>query len=108
MNIEFSQKLHQFCEKKQIHQFFLSVNLIEEPCLQIYRPAIIFEQKNLDKDEFQLIGTHDGVEIYRNQEFLDRFGKLDHLHFTVKGLLKKHVILENVDPIIKNVCKVPT
>lgn len=107
MEIHISEKVHQFCAAKGISQLYFVVHLTEEPCTQIYQPMIKTNVKISNPDTFELVGKFDEYEIYQDSEYLQMFGNIEEIQLDLKGLLKKQIIIKNVDPIIRNVCKVP-
>ena len=105
MAIQFSDQVKNYFEKKSITQMRLQVDLIEEPCTQIYNPKLV-PFTDSPKDSDILLGSHENVSFYALPEFISRFGQPSELVLSLKGLLKKKVILKNIEPIIKNVCKI--
>ncbi|WP_371805537.1 hypothetical protein [Candidatus Lokiarchaeum ossiferum] len=103
-NVQFDTRALEYIEKKKISNVLIDVEYLEEPCTQIFSPIV--------KDQAHFISEDKG---YRNQqgllvEFSDQY--LNHFDFSqdiiisTEGLLKKHLSVKNIDPIIKNVCKI--
>ena len=107
MVVNFSEKVKQYCSSKQISDLVLVVDFMEEPCTQIYTPIVRPFKKKENIADFTQIGNFDGINLYYDSQFSEIFGISDELSFDLKGLLKKHIELLNMDPIIKNVCKLP-
>ncbi len=106
MEVIFSEKVLQFCNSKNYSTLVLSVDLYEEPCTQIYSPSVQSFTEYSPSESYQKVGEFKDKLVYMDKEFQQLFGNSPKLEFQLKGLLKKHIIVHNVQPIIRNVCKV--
>jgi len=106
MSIKLSAKSQKFIAKNNVHNLFIDLAYIEEPCVQIYEPKIkMIEDKNLGKfDEVNRI-SNESLTIFISDAFTKTYGKLDKYFLDRGGIVKKNLFLRNVDPIIKNICK---
>jgi hypothetical protein len=107
MFIVLTEESSAYLRKKGISNLLIDVTLIEEPCTQIYDANIrdiksedIVKFKNFEK-------VIDGnLTLYLTEQFLKIYGKLDEYKIDLGGFFKKILILKNVEPIIKNTCRI--
>ncbi|KKN58486.1 hypothetical protein LCGC14_0551600 [marine sediment metagenome] len=106
MSISLSEKSKKYVEKNKISKLFIDIKFFEETCTQIYEPFISIitnnDLKNWEKNEKVSMKN---LTLYISDSFLKIFGKLDEYQLEIGGFLKKILILTNVEPIIKNICK---
>ena len=107
MDVHLSEKVQQFCTSKKILNLVIDLDYQEAPCTQIYTPIVRITKKSEDLEDFISIGEDNGIKFYRTSQFSEIFGDSDIFTLELKGLLKKHITIMNIDPIIKNVCKMP-
>lgn len=102
--VQFDARAMEYVEKKKINNVLLDVEYLEEPCTQIYSPIV--------KPQLMLGSTDKG---YRNmqglliefsEQYLNLFDFSQDVIISTEGLLKKHLSVKNIDPIIKNVCTI--
>ncbi len=107
MFIALTKESEGYLRKKGIGNLLVDVTLIEEPCTQIY-DANITHIKSEDIDKYRNIEkVVDGnLTLILTEQFLKIYGKLDEYQIDLGGFLKKKLILKNVEPIIKNTCKI--
>ncbi len=106
MSISLSEKSKKYILKKEITKLLIDINFFEETCTQIYEPLISIMTNNDLKDweKIEKVSIKN-LTLYLSDSFLKIFGKLDEYQLEIGGFLKKMLILTNVDPIIKNICK---
>ena len=106
MSIKLSAKSQKFIAKSNVHNLFIDLAYIEEPCVQIYEPKInMIEDKNLGKfDEVDHI-SNENLTLFISDAFIKSYGKLDRYFLDLGGIVKKNLFLSNIDPIIRNVCE---
>ena len=97
-------KARAYLEKQKSTEFFLDVELTEEPCVQIYSPVLRVFTENPDK--FPTVVRAKDMTLYFSPSFMDLFSLPPTLEVSVEGLLRKHLTVKNIDPIIKNICKI--
>ncbi|MBY9009582.1 MAG: hypothetical protein KGD74_06945 [Candidatus Lokiarchaeota archaeon] len=107
MSILLSEKSKNYIEKNKISEIFIDINFIEEPCTQVYEPKItIINSKNKKELATKDIVSDDGLTLSISDSFIKIYGLLDEYQLELGGLLKKMLRLNNVEPIIKNICKI--
>jgi len=75
-----------------------------EPCVQVFSPVIKLKFSN--SDEFEQKTNVNGIEILFLNQFIEQFGKHENILISTKGLIRKQLFIKNIEPIIKNVCKI--
>jgi len=107
MSILLSDKSKEFVEKNNISHLLIDITFIEEPCTQIYDPKIEMI-KNIDTEKYEILEKVSGnkITLYLSKQFIEIYGKLKEYQLDVAGFFKKVLILKNIDPIIKNTCKI--
>ncbi len=107
MSITLTEKSKKFIEKKNISNLSLEIAYIEERCTQIYDPKIeIIKNGNLEKYSNYKKVSSNNLTLNISKSFIELFGNLNNFELDMGSLIKKKLIIKNVDPIIKNVCKV--
>ena len=104
ITVNFNDKALGLIQEKSISSFLIDVDLMEEPCVQVFSPVI--KLKFSDNDEFEQKINVDGIEILFSNEFIEQFGKHENILISIKGLIRKQLFIKNIEPIIKNVCKI--
>ena len=101
-----SEKAQEYIKKNKITKILIDVDFIEESCTQIFDPIIkILKNSAMDKyEDFEKI-MDDNYIIYISKSFIEKFGKLNEYKIEICGFFKKVLVLTNVDPIIKNICR---
>ena len=106
MEVKIPEEVKIFWKKKHISNILLNVKLYEEPCTQIYNPVI----KNINSEDIdssiETLGKFHNFTFYVHPEFNERFNNTQLIELELKGLLKKKVIIRNIEPIITNICKI--
>ncbi|MHA1744740.1 MAG: hypothetical protein ACTSWW_02005 [Promethearchaeota archaeon] len=97
-------KARAFLAKQKRTEFLLDVEFTEEPCVQIHSPVFRLFIENPEK--FHTVVRTEDITLFFSPSFLDVFALPSTLNVSVEGLLRKHLIVKNVDPIIKNICKI--
>jgi len=107
MSILLSDKSKEFVEKNDISHLLIDITFIEEPCTQIYDPKIEMI-KNIDTEKYENLVKVSGndITLYLSKKFIEIYGKLKEYQLDVGGFFTKVLILKNIDPIIKNTCKI--
>ncbi len=107
MSIIFSNKSKHYIEKKNISNFLIDVRFIRKSCAQICYPYVteIINNKKEKYKDFEEVKEKD-FTFYISNQFNDVYGKLDEYHLDIGGFFKKILIINNIDPIIKNTCKI--
>ena len=107
MSILLSEKSKEFIDKNNISYLLIDITFIEEPCTQIYDPKIEMI-KNIDTEKYENLEKVSGnkITLYLSKQFIEIYGKLKEYQLDVGGFFKKVLILKNIDPIIKNTCKI--
>ena len=107
MSINLSEKSKKYIVKNKISKLFIDINFFEEICTQVYEPVISIIHNNELKDweKIEKVSIKN-LTLYISDSFLKIFGKLDEYQLDIEGFLKKILILTNIDPIIKNTCKI--
>ncbi len=107
MSIILSKKSQEFIKKNKISNLFIDINFIEEKCVQIYEPKIkIIERTDLNEyNNFESISS-EKLTIFLSEKFIQIYGQLTEYYLDFAGFLKKELIIENAEPIIKNLCKI--
>ena len=107
MSIILNEKSKKFIEKKNITNLSLEIAYIEEPCTQIYDPKIVIIKDNKIKNDssYKKVSSN-GLTLNVSNSFIKLYGDLNKFELDMGSLIKKKLIIKNVDPIIKNVCKV--
>ena len=102
--IEFDQKAQNLIESKKIDLILLDIEYIEETCTQIFNPIIkIISSKN---PGWNKIPSEEEIEIYNTPKFFKVFKIPPNLIVSTEGLFRKRLMIRNIEPIIKNVCKI--
>ena len=105
MGVRCDVKARAFLSKQKHTDFLLDVEFIEEPCTQIYSPVLrVFTDI---PENFQPVVRAEDITLYFSSAFSDLFSLPPLLEISVEGLLRKHLIVKNINPIIKNICKIP-
>lgn len=107
MSIILSNKSKQYIKRNNISNFLIDIKFIKENCAQICNPYVS-EIINDDIDKyknFKKIKDNDFV-FYISNRFIEIYGKQDEYHLDIGGFFKKIIIIDNIDPIIKNTCKI--
>ncbi len=107
MSILLSDKSKEFVEKNDISHLLIDITFIEEPCTQIYDPKIEMIKK-IDTEKYENLEKVSGnnITLFLSKEFIEIYGKLKEYQLDVGGFFTKVLILKNIDPIIKNTCKI--
>lgn len=107
MSISLSNKSKEFLKKSNTLNFLVDIIFIEEPCTQIYNPTVEkIKDVDLDKyKDFEKV-SKDNLILYLSDWFLKIYGKLEEFQLDINGILKKRLIIKNINPIIKNTCKI--
>ena len=107
MSILLSDKSKEFVEKNDISHLLIDITFIEEPCTQIYDPKIEMIKK-IDTEKYENLEKVSGndITLYLSKQFIEIYGKLKEYQLDVGGFFTKVLILKNIDPIIKNTCKI--
>ena len=93
-----------FLAKQKRTEFLLDVDFTEEPCVQIFSPILRVFTGNPEK--FLTVVRSEDLTLYLASSFLEAFSLPPTLEVSVEGLVRKHLIVKNIDPIIKNICKI--
>ena len=107
MSISLSNKSKEFLKKSNTTNFLVDIIFIEEPCTQIYNPTIEkIKDVDLEKyEDFEKV-SKDNLILYLSDWFIKIYGKLEEYQLDINGIFKKKLIIKNINPIIKNTCKV--
>ena len=107
MSISLSNKSKEYLKKSTTSNFLVDIIFIEEPCTQIYNPTLEkIKDVDLEKyEDFEKV-FKDNLILYLSDWFIKIYGKLKEYHLDVSGFLKKKLTITNIDPIIKNTCRV--
>ena len=107
MSILLSKESEEYLKKNNASNFLVDIIFIEEPCTQIYHATLEkIEEANLEKyKDFETV-SKDNLKLYLSDWFLKIYGKLEEFQLDVDGFFKKKLTIKNVEPIIKNTCKV--
>ena len=107
MSVVLSIEAKEYLKKKNASQILLDVEIIREPCLQVYNPKVrVLKREIFDRSSLSNEFIIDNCSILISDEFIKIFGSTDSLHLNIEGLLKKKLGIENIDPIIKNTCRI--
>jgi len=107
MSIILTEKSKKFIEKKKLRNLSLEIAYIEEPCTQIYDPKIeIIKDNNLEKYSSYKKVSSNSLTLNVSKSFIELYGDLNKFELDMGSLIKKKLIIKNVEPIIKNVCKI--
>jgi hypothetical protein len=104
ISLQCDAKAQAFLGKQKSTEFLLDVELTEEPCVQIYSPILRVFTEN--PDTFPTVVCANDMTLYFSPSFMELFSLPPTLHISVEGLLRKHLTVKNIDPIIKNICKI--
>ena len=104
ITVNFDEKTLGLIQEKSISSFLIDIDLMEEPCVQVISPVIKLKFSN--DDEFEQKINVNGIEILFSNGFIEQFGKHENLLISIKGLIRKQLFIKNIEPIIKNVCKI--
>ena len=106
MSILLTDKSRNFIESKDIKELIIDVKLLEEPCTQIFDSKISILKTSNDENlnSYEKV-SENGITLHISQKFIEIFGHLKKFQLNVGGFLKKELYLENIDPIIKDICK---
>ncbi len=107
MSIIFSNKSKHHIEKNNMSNFLIDVRFIRKSCAQIcYTYVTEIIDNDIDKyKDFEKV-KENGFTFYISSKVNDVYGKLDEFHLDIEGFFKKNLIINNIDPIIKNTCKI--
>ncbi len=97
-------KARVFLAKQKNTDFLLDVEFTEEPCVQIYSPVLRVFTENPEK--FNMVVHTEDMTLYFSPSFVELFSLPSTLEVSVEGLIRKHLTVKNIDPIIKNICKI--
>lgn len=107
MSIILSDKSKEYLEKSITSNFIVDVTFIEEPCTQIYNPTVeVIKEVDLEKFKDYDRVSNENLILYLSDWFIKIYGKLEEYHLDVGGFFKKRLTITNIDPIIKNTCKI--
>jgi len=107
MSIILTEKSKKFIEKKKISDLSLEIAYIEEPCTQIYDPKIkIIKEEDLEKYSNYKKVSFNNLTLNVSKSFIELYGDLKNFNLDMGSLIKKKLVIKNVEPIIKNVCNV--
>jgi hypothetical protein len=111
LQIEFDSKSKAFIHKKKINHVIFDVEFIEEVCSQIYSPIISTNFKEKDQYDQKFIQmsknlSYEGLSISFSELFLRSFDIPRKIIISIEGLLQKNLYIKNIQPIIKNICKI--
>ena len=104
ITVNFDEKALGLIQEKSISSFLIDADLMEEPCVQVFSPVIKLKFSN--NDEFEQKTNVNGIEILFSNQYIEQFGKHESLLISIKGLIRKKLFVRNIEPIIKNVCKI--
>ena len=104
ITVNFDEKALRFIQEKSLSSFLIDVFLMEEPCVQVFSHVI--KIKFSDNEEFAHKTNVNGIEILISNQFIEQFGKYEKLLISIKGLIRKQLYIKNIEPVIKNVCKI--
>ena len=104
ITVNFDEKALDHIQEKSISSFLIDADLMEEPCVQVFSPVIKLKFSN--NDEFEQKTNVNGIEILFSNQYIEQFGKHENLLISIKGLIRKKLFIKNIEPIIKNVCKI--
>jgi len=107
MSILLTNRSKEYLKKSNTFNFLVDIDFIEEPCTQIYNPILEkIKDGDLEKySDFEKV-SKDNLTLYLSNWFIKIYGKLEAYHLDLNGFLKKRLSIKNIDPIIKNTCKV--
>ena len=105
VDVRCDAKAHAFLAKQDLHAFVLDVEHVEEACVQIYNPVLRVMTEH-QANFISLVQTEE-ITLYSTPKFNELFSLPPTIELTVEGLIRKHLIVKNIDPIIKNVCNLP-
>jgi len=107
MSILLSNKSKEYLKKSNTSNFLVDIDFIEEPCTQIYNPTIKkIKDVDLEKyNDFEKV-SKDNLTLFLSDWFIKIYGKLEEYRLDLNGFLKKRLTIKNIDPIIRNTCKV--
>ncbi len=107
MSIILTEKSKKFIEKKKITTLSLEIAYIEGPCTQIYDPKIkIIKDNKTEKYTSYKRISRNGLTLNVSKSFIELYGDLNNFELDMGSLIKKKLIIKNVEPIIKNICRV--
>ncbi len=109
ISLVFQPNVVSFLQSKNTQQLHVIIDLHEGPCTVILSPKVIPILKETDReaiaeDAFEI--SSNGLQVFFSPEFVQKFAPEGEINFQFKGLLKKHIEITNIDPIITNTCKV--
>ena len=107
MSIVLSNKSKEYLKRSNTSNLLVDITFIEEPCTQIYNP-VIEKIEDIDLEnykDFEKV-SNDNLILYLSDWFIKIFGKLEEYQLDIDGIFKKKIIIKNINPIIKNTCKV--
>ena len=104
ITVNYDEKALSLIQEKSISSFLIDVDLMEEPCVQVFSPVI--KLKFSDGDEFEHKTNVNGIEILISNQFIEKFGNYENILISTKGLIRKQLFIKNIEPIIKNVCNI--
>jgi len=115
--IQWTEKALRYVGDRHITYLMLDVELIEEPCTQIWNPkitpgsdqgAVPPQYKEWPVDSAGSTPPRSvTLRVYASEAFESEFGHPARLHISLEGLLKKSLVLGNIEPKITNICKIP-
>ncbi len=107
MSIILTEKSKKFIEKKKITTLSLEIAYVEESCTQIYDPKIkIIKDNKTEKYTSYKRVSSNGLTLNVSKSFIELYGDLNNFELDMGSLIKKKLIIKNVEPIIKNICRV--
>ena len=101
-----TEKLRKYLQEKTISYLLAKVSFFSEGCVLIKEPK--FEVLNAnDLEEFQANEkiTKDQLTLYISDDFNEIFGSEEEFYLDLKGVLRKKIIIKNIQPIMKRTCK---
>ncbi|MFX1365634.1 MAG: hypothetical protein ACFFCE_02160 [Promethearchaeota archaeon] len=107
MSIILSNKSEEYLRKSITSNFIVDIMFIEEACTQIYNPTIEYI-KDVDLENYKDYEkvSNENLILYLSDWFIKIYGKLEEYHLDVGGFFKKKLTITNIDPIIKNTCRI--
>ena len=107
--ITIDEKGQKIVSKKSIKTISIDVEYLEEPCIQIYNPHVIPDPASIEghKKIGIIHGSNDTeVSVFLSLRFAQTFTIPKSLQISAEGLLRKKLAIINIEPIIRNICKV--
>ena len=107
MSVVLSIEAEEYLEKKNISHIIVDVEKIFEPCLQAYNPRVKIMKNDMFKESgiFKEIAIGNYI-ISISDDFFKIFGSVDSLQLKIECKRKKKLSIGNIEPIIRNTCKI--